>query len=284
MPSGGSIGLIERRQCVFSLIRYVPDPVKDEFVNVGVILSEVMVPEHAELRLTRDWSRVRCMDPMADISMLEAFENEMRAKAKLLPDLIRMLNESLSNVVQLTDPKGCLADTFQTQMDRLFRLYVEVQKPVREKRAAGRVTIHAQMRRTFERAQVWQEMMKRIPASQYTRTGDPLYIDCGYRPNGVIKMFHAVSLDDDVEGAKSLALSAPDIADGVRRVANAKLELTAIIQPLRAIGEELERVDRYHFAVETMERQQIRVLTDWQRPRGPIYGLSKNQAAREHPG
>jgi hypothetical protein len=70
-----------------------------------------------------------------------------------------------------------------------------------------------------------------------------------------------VSLDDDVEGAKSLALSAPDIADGVRRVANAKLELTAIIQPLRAIGEELERVDRYHFAVETMERQQIRVLT-----------------------
>jgi hypothetical protein len=253
--------LDERQQCVFSLIRYVPDPVKDEFVNIGVILSEVKVPEHIELRLTRDWSRVRCMDPMADISMLEAFENDMRANAKSLPDQLRLLSDSLSNFLRLTDPKGCLAETFQTQMDSLFKMYVEVRKPVREKRAAGRVTIHAQMRRTFERAQVWQEMMKRIPASQYTRTGDPLYIDCGYRPNGVIKMFHAVSLDDDVEGAKSLALSAPDIAEGVQRVAGARLELTAIIQPLRAIRDEVDRVERYHFAVETMERQKIRVLT-----------------------
>ena len=28
----------ERRQCEFFLLRYVPDAVKDEFVNVGVVL------------------------------------------------------------------------------------------------------------------------------------------------------------------------------------------------------------------------------------------------------
>ena len=28
----------ERKQCEFQLIRYVPDPVKNEFVNIGVLL------------------------------------------------------------------------------------------------------------------------------------------------------------------------------------------------------------------------------------------------------
>jgi len=39
-------------------------------------------------------------------------------------------------------------------------------------------------------------------------------IDCGYRPNGVIKMFHAVSLDGDLEAAKVLAYTAPRCAMG----------------------------------------------------------------------
>ena len=63
------------------------------------------------------------------------------------------------------------------------------------------------MRTEFERAGVWRLMRKRIAAAQYTQAGDPLKIDCGYR-NGMVKMFHAVSLENDVEGAKGMAYSA----------------------------------------------------------------------------
>jgi hypothetical protein len=106
-------------------------------------------------------------------------------------------------------------------------------------------------------------MQRRISAARYTRPGDPLRIDCGYRPNGVVRMFQAVSLAGDVEGAKVLAFSAGDLADGVARVEHATLELTAIIEPLReaaAEGVEEERAS-YRFGVETMERTHIRVLT-----------------------
>ncbi len=78
---------------------------------------------------------------------------------------------------------------------------------------------------------MWDLMRKRIAASEYTRPGDPLRIDAGYRPNGVIRMFHAVSLEPGVEMAKVLAFSAAGLRAGVQRVEKAELELTAVIEP-----------------------------------------------------
>jgi hypothetical protein len=112
-------------------------------------------------------------------------------------------------------------------------------------------------------------MRKRIAASLYTRAGDPMKIDCGYRagaekttPGGVIRMFQAVSLEGDVEAAKGLAYSAPQLMEGVQRVEAARLELTAIVEPLRAVSDtEDEAMERYRFGVEAMERQAIRVVT-----------------------
>ena len=59
-----------RQRCEFSLIRYVPDPVKNEFVNIGVLLRDE--DARAAVSFTCDWSRVRCVDPDADTAMLEA--------------------------------------------------------------------------------------------------------------------------------------------------------------------------------------------------------------------
>ncbi|MGH9486253.1 MAG: hypothetical protein ACRD04_01515, partial [Terriglobales bacterium] len=138
--------------------------------------------------------------------------------------------------------------------------------------------------REFEHAGVWELMRKRIAASEYTRPGDPLKIDAGYRPNGLIRMFHAVSLEPGVEMAKVLAFSAAALRIGVERVEKATLELTAVIEPVAqmgvsgwdnsglgmsgsgmsgsgASGEEPERLEMYRFGVETMEEHQIRVLT-----------------------
>jgi hypothetical protein len=77
--------MTERRQCEFFLLRYVPDAVKDEFVNLGVVLLESAAPTgaksesvetsaggrsglaFADVRFTRDWRRVRCLDPDVDV-------------------------------------------------------------------------------------------------------------------------------------------------------------------------------------------------------------------------
>lgn len=253
----------ERLQCEFSLIRYVPDVVKGEFANIGVVLREA--GKDAVVRFTRDWSRVRCFDPEADTAMLEALEGEMRQRLRD-PEAVgggmrQAMEESFSNAVQVTEAKACLAESLPMQMDQLMRLYVEKEKRRRETRRTGRPAVLAQMRSEFERAGVWELMGKRIEAARYTRPGDPLRIDCGYRPNGTIRMFQAVSLDGDIEAAKGLAWSAPELEAGVARLEKALLELTAIVEPLRNTAEDEEHRAQYRFGVETMERQRIRVLT-----------------------
>jgi hypothetical protein len=149
-------------------------------------------------------------------------------------------------------------------MEELMRLYVDPPKRERVSRLSGRAAIQSAMRGEFERAHVWDLMRKQIRAADYTRPGDPLRIDAGYRPNGVIKMFHAVSLDPGVEMAKILAFSSASLRAGVERMERAALELTAIVEPAARIGatdDQPERLELYRFGIETMEEHQIRVLT-----------------------
>lgn len=259
----------ERIACEFFLIRYVPDVVKGEFSNIGVLLREVGSGGAAtQVRFTRDWSRVRCMDADADIGLLEALESEIAARlphsATDFKPVLGTLEDSFSNSIQITEPRACLAESVAAELDLLMKMYVEPLKVKQDRRRTGRAAIAAAMRTQFERAGVWALMRKKIAASIYTQAGDPMKIDCGYRPNGVIKMFHAVSLEADVEAAKVLAWSAPRLVEGVHRVEGATLELTAVVEPLRAVAKEEqegEDGERYRFGVETMEGQQIRVVT-----------------------
>ena len=257
----------ERLQCEFSLIRYVPDVAKGEFANIGVLLREAGRSETAEVRFTRNWSRVRCLDPDADVDLLESLEAEMVARlqsegamqtdAKPRMTVLATLQDSLSNSVQLTELRGTLADSLPAEMEQLLRLYVEPLKPASQRRkVSGRTAIATRMRTEFERAGVWQLMRKRIAAAQYTQPGDPLKLDCGYR-NGLVKMFHAVSLESDAEAAKGIAYSAGALREGVMHVEGVALELTAVVESLAGVAD----AEQYGFGVKAMERADIRVLT-----------------------
>src|SRR3984957_339335 len=105
----------QRRECEFQLLRYVPDAVRNECVHIGVILRESAAgdsPGKVEVRFTRDWRRVRCLDPDADTALLEGMENELRMRLVEDPGgrLMRILEESLSLNVQMTEPKAFLAE------------------------------------------------------------------------------------------------------------------------------------------------------------------------------
>jgi hypothetical protein len=248
----------ERLQCEFSLIRYVPDVVKGEFANIGVVLREA--GKDAVVRFTRDWTRVRCMDAEADIALLESLETEiaerLRAGVELNP-VLGVLNDTLSNSVQMTDMRATLAESMPAELELLLKLYVEPLKvPGLKRKVSGRTAIANRMRDEFERAGVWRLMRKKVAAAQYTQAGDPLKLDCGYR-NGQVRMFQAISLDTDVEAAKGLAYSAAGLREGVERVEGVGLELTAVVEPVSTVGD----AELYGFAVSVMERAAIRVLT-----------------------
>jgi hypothetical protein len=245
----------ELKQCEFFLLRYVPDAVKGEFVNIGVVL---LAPTGTELRFSEDWSRVRCMDPDADLEMLQAVESEIRSElmgAEGRERMLKKLQDSFSTSIQLSPLTGCLAESPQAEADLLAKHYLDTPaaRRVKSERGAGaRLKIAGQMRRSFEDAGVWELMLKKIAASEYTAMGDPLKIDCGYKPNGIVRMFHAVSLQTGTDISKTLAYSYPLIQAGMLRKLNAKTELTAIVE------DGLDRgVAEIAFGIAVLERSQI---------------------------
>jgi hypothetical protein len=132
----------ERIPCEFFLIRYVPDVVKGEFTNIGVLLRESGRDEGAVVRFTRDWSRVRCMDADADLGLLEALEGDLgerlRAGAMDCKPIVGLLEDTLSNSVQIAPAGACLAESVVAEMELLMRMYVEPLKVKVERRRTGR--------------------------------------------------------------------------------------------------------------------------------------------------
>jgi hypothetical protein len=265
--------LPDRLPCEFFLVRYVPDVVKGEFVNIGVVLRPAGAgAAETRVRFTREWSRVRCMDAEADTTLFEALEGEIVDRLRLgeadTKPVMTLLEDTLSNSLQISEARAVLAESLEAEMTQLMRMYVEPLRVKVERRRTGRAALQAAMRSEFEHAGVWAMMRKRIAAATYTRAGDPMKLDCGYRAvvseganAGMVRIFQAVSLEGEVDAAKGLAWAAPQLREGVRRVESAELELTAVVEPLRAVPEETEAADRYRFGVEAMEREAIRVVT-----------------------
>ena len=75
--------MTDRRQLEFFLLRYVPDVVREEFVNIGLVMMESGGDGggFAGVHLTANWRRARCLDPNIDVEMLEALGREIESAA-----------------------------------------------------------------------------------------------------------------------------------------------------------------------------------------------------------
>src|SRR5271166_3687573 len=252
------------KQCDFFLLRYVPDVVKGEFVNVGVVLLESgdggpsagpgQAPSAGSgqvftgVRFTRDWRRERCLDPEVDTELMESYEGELRR-------LLELMQESFSGALELAPMSAVLTESPGAELGKLAQAYLEAERRGAQREATGRRAIYNAMRDAFVNAGIWElpQMRKEIAAAQYT-PGDPLKIDCGYRANGTVHMFHAVSLVTDVNAAKVLAFSYPTLRDGVLRGEQAISDMTAITEDGLDLDDE-----GVAFALATLQTSEIAV-------------------------
>jgi hypothetical protein len=255
--------MAERRQLEFFLLRYVPDAVKDEFVNIGVVMVEANGGGFADVRFTKDWRRVRCLDPQADVEMLTAVERDVRGQLRSVSDrdaLLKRLEDSFSNVIQLSPMKGCLAEDPVREIDAMASMYLESAKVGGRREVTGRQLILGRMREAFEQAGIAKFVLP-VPVAPYTKPGDPFAFDFGYRVGAEIKLFHAVSLKASVDAAVMLAARYPKIAPVMAAKTDAAPILTAVIDDDLDRGQESVR-----FALGMMEEERIRTATAAEMP------------------
>jgi len=256
-----------RLNCRYRILRYVPNLVRDEWVNVGVLLEEVSPVGSAgsprrEVRLIEEdaeIARVRRLHPGVDQELLRSLQGDFEARLKAPPAEVSVyldkLDQTLSNVLQFGPGKGVLTDDFDAELDRIF---LEQVSPPRAARSGAVETTMQWLRKriadVFRRRRILQSLEKNLPVGGFTHAGDPTRIDYGYRYNGTSGgtrgYMQLVPLKGDTSRAKVFAYTAESIRRQIR-----SSEFVALTET-----EPSESEPRHEFVRRLFDDQQIAII------------------------
>lgn len=139
----------------YTIVQYLPDPVTDERINIGVI---VVGEGRIETRFLENWERVSAFAAGEDIQFLRDFADRVQdtdpqqlglpsldGLASLDTEHLLQLPGEWINSIQLTDPRGTLRDP-ATAVDELAARFLRVQsrqgrrsQAYRDRRRAGAI-------------------------------------------------------------------------------------------------------------------------------------------------
>jgi hypothetical protein len=256
--------------CTYHVVRYQPNLIRDEWVNIGVLL---LVPgsgpgsgpggESASGRVLQRWldepadlARLRRLHPSADEELLlrlpAEFERQFAGREMEAGTILEKFDDTLSNTVQLAPRKGLLSRDPLADVERLYREQVE---PVRELRRAvteirTRSDVRARAADYFRNEKILRFMQRGVRVEEYTAPGDPMRIDFAYRRNGPRGFVHSLALARDPGQAKLLAYTAGAIRE---RLEHSEFLAVTEREPARANP-------RDRFAAEILGESGVRVL------------------------
>jgi len=218
---------------VYRVLRYTSDLVRDEWVNIGVIVFDPLTGA-LRLRLVEEqdeYARVRRLQPAADEDVLRGFRDELedqfstylrnrRAELDSTPDVgeaLRMLienwNNTLSNGLQLAPQKGVHADDLDAELDRLYTEHVAPPRKIIRVGAPGsRAMIRSYCSQVWKAAGLWDRIQKSVRVAEFTFPGDPMRIDYSYRRNGTRGYVQTLSVSRAPADCKLYAYTAARIA------------------------------------------------------------------------
>ena len=210
--------------CAYHVVRYQPNLIRDEWVNIGVLLLD---PASGRVRQRwleepSDFARLRRLHPAADEELLlrlpAQFDRQFAGRELDSAAILEKFDETLSNALQLSPRKGVLTLDPDAELDRVFQDQVE---PLREARRGvveirTRSDVRARAADFFRTEKILRLMQRGVRVEEFTAPGDPMRIDFSYRRNSTRGFVHSVALGRDPGQAKLLAYTAGAIRERVR--------------------------------------------------------------------
>jgi len=210
--------------CAYRILRYTPNLVRDEWVNIGVLVFD---PQTGERRLRlmeeeEEYRRVRRIHPQADESLLRALRDDLEDRFQSVAAspsnsgdwqfLLAKWDETLSNALQLAPQKGVFAADLDAELERLYADHVAVQRSATRVGAPGsRAQIRSYCSQVLRQARLWERMEKSLRAAEFTFPGDPMRLDYSYRRNGTRGFVQTLSVTRAPNDAKLFAYTSEHI-------------------------------------------------------------------------
>lgn len=218
---------------LYHVIRYTANLVRDEWVNIGVLLCD---PFSGELRLRmiesqNEFARVRRLHHGADEEAIRQLRDHLEDRfatflrnerqehgtsvspGEALQQVIEKWNATLSNGIQLGTARGVYADDIDLEADRLYTEQVAVAQIRGATGApASRAGIRSYCSQVWKQARLWPKIEKSVRVEQFTFPGNPMRIDYAYRRNGTRGFVHTISVSRSPRDCKEYAHDAKQIA------------------------------------------------------------------------
>lgn len=241
----------------YRVLRYTPNLIRDEWVNIGVLLEDVSGPRRA-VRLVEENSeiaRIRRLHPGVDENLLRALpadiDSRLQAPEAEAQRYLEKLEDTLSNVLQFSPGRAVIAEDFDAEIDRLYREHVAPPPAARGGIVENtRGWIRGRLNDIFRRHRILSRLERSVRVEEFTQPGDPLRLDYAYRYNGTRGYVQAVALGRDPAQAKVLAYTAECIR---ARAANSEFTAITEIEPL-------PQNPRHQFVARLFEEQRISVV------------------------
>lgn len=230
-PHGSRV--TEQRTFIHRILRYVPSPLREESVNIGVLVYDPVTGER-RLRMINEHSEfgsIRRLRPPADEAVLRGMREHLESRLSAAPpangnggpirstlrngqgnpipagtewlQILEKWDATLSNALQLAEPRATIAGDLDAETDRLYDEFVTVLAGSRTQARPESPRTRPQMRnymdQVIRQAGLWDLIRREIPVAQFTLDDDPFKIDYSYlRSDDKIRGFvHAISLTEE---------------------------------------------------------------------------------------
>ena len=241
--------------CAYRILRYTPNLVRDEWVNIGVLLFDPLTGDR-RLRLIEEqdeYNRVRRLHPQADESLLRALRDDLEDRFQSAAangsnggsgnwqQLLAKWDDTLANALQLAPQKGVIAADLDAELERLYSEHVALQRAGNRVGAPGsRAQMRSYCSQVLRQARLWERVEKSVRAAEFTFPGDPMRLDYSYRRNGTRGFVQTISVSRAPADAKLLAYTSQRIT----AKASLKTEFAAVTDVALSPGNERHRFVR----------------------------------------
>jgi hypothetical protein len=245
--SRGSAGAPAERIFVHRILRYVPNLLRNEAINIGVLLYDPNTGEH-RLRLIEEeaeFDRLNALHPGADELYIRGLRDHLESRIGAAAhskgnggpvrsdirngmgnpvlhttewfQILEKWDATLSQSLQFADAKSTRAQDINMEVSRLYNERIALGHnygAARPNRSSVRDQMRNYMDQVFRQARLWNQISKDVAVAQYTLDKDPMKIDYSYlRNNGNRGFIQTISLSTRAEDAKMFVYTADKIRE-----------------------------------------------------------------------
>ncbi|HFL7943160.1 TPA: DUF3037 domain-containing protein [Pseudomonas putida] len=139
----------------YSIIKYMPDPMRGEVVNVGLV---VFTNDKLDVRTLNTSAKVRIIDGVSDLTDIDSVKDSIEALGSIASSTeqaIEFFKTFKGSTTYLTDPAIFILDDINQYEGRIRSLFNQLVKPFASKEKTHRNSrINTYIKQTFERMDI----------------------------------------------------------------------------------------------------------------------------------